>query len=177
MHIALLILGLFYASSLGLQTSQNLTSSVSVSNVTLQALASTPVLFKLNPGVVNPVCSGVYASQIQVQYSTDDFTIDDQCRKFIDWMGGVKNRPKVDVIFLCSGAKPSGTGYDAKKLKLMVYTTAAFVGDGGSDGLQWLKCRLQGTDNSKGKVVSVDDAEIGFRVNDRNGFTFNQLTC
>jgi hypothetical protein len=177
MHIPWLILGFFYAPSVARPTSQNLTSIASLSNVTLQALASTPVLFKLNPGVVNPVCSGVYASQIQVQYSTDEFTITDQCRKFIDWMGGVKNKPKMDIIFLCPGAKPSGTGADAKKLKLMIYTTAEFVGDGESDDVQWLPCRLQGTDVTKGKVISVDDAEIGFSVNDRNGFTVSQLTC
>lgn len=176
MHLMLVLLALLPALVFALLTPDG-TALVFPGNTRAPPGASTPVLFAFGPDVVNALCGSVYETQLRVQYTTDDFTISDQCRDFVNWMGGGKSSANVDVVFLCARGEANGTVENEDKLKLMVYIEPGLTGDRATNGLQWLDCRLQGVDPAKGKVVAVDHASFGFSVNDEDGFTISQFTC
>lgn len=148
---------------------------VAAINNTLAA-ASSPVLFKFNPGIVDAMCTGVYATKLSVQYTSDDFTISDHCRDFLNLMGGLKAKTDVDAVIICSGTPPKGTGEDEDKLKLMFFVTGTSIAEKEAKGTQWIDVLLQATSIPKNKVVATS-ALVGVNVNDKDEFTISQLTC
>ncbi len=144
-------------------------------NSTLAA-ASSPVLFKLNPGIINAMCTEVYSTKISVQYTTDDFTLSDDCRDFLNLMGGLKAKTGVDVVIICSGTQTKGTGEDEDKLKVILFVPGMILADRTIKGTQWIDVTLQATSIPTNKVVSTP-AIVSVNVNDKDGFTISQLTC
>ena len=148
---------------------------VAAINNTLVA-ASSPVLFKLNPGIVDAMCTGVYATKLSVQYTSDDYTISDDCRDFLNLMGGLKAKTDVDAVFVCLGRPPKGTGEDEDKLKLIFFVTGSSIANKEAEGAQWIDVLLQATSIPKNKVVATA-ARILVNINDQDELTISQFTC
>lgn len=172
MHNMLAFITLFLALAFG-SPLPSLSEATSLMNVTIQA--STPVWFKFKPKITNAQCSGIYATSIEVRYTTDDFTLTSGCRDFIKIMGGVEAEPKVDVTFVCQGIPPKGTGEDEEKLKIVLFGQWTAFSDLDKD-IKTVDVRLQATDIRKDKVVYAE-ASIAVRFDDDDGFTINELTC
>ena len=174
MRSLIAMIAIVLAIALGSPTDRR-SSILSTRNNTM-VTASSPVLFKFGPSIINAMCSDVYATRISVQYTSDDFTLNDDCRAFLDLMGGLKAQTDVDVLFVCQGTKTKGTGDDENKLKMMFFVTSDVLVDGKSKDSQWIAALLQATSIPKDKVVAVP-ASVDVDFSDEDGFTVNQFTC
>ena len=170
----LILFTMVLAMAFGIPIDPVLIHVTTINNTSIAA--SSPVLFKFNPTIIDVTCTGVYATKLSVQYTSDDFTLSDDCRNFLNLMGGLKAKTDVDVVIVCSGTPPKGTGEDEDKLKLMLFVTGTSIANKEAKGTQWVDILLQATSIPKDKVVATS-ALVGVNTNDKDEFTISQLTC
>jgi hypothetical protein len=151
-------------------------SNATTGNTTLVAEGDSPAYFRVEPGISNALCSGVYATKIRVQYGSDQFSLAPGCLNFLDLIGGMKANTDVDMVIICQGAEPKGTGDDDNKIKVVFVSRNNSIGNPEISGTQWVEVRLQAISLEQNKVASTP-AFLGVKLNDEGTFTITTLYC